>query len=403
MKAKEIAEKFLNKKVIISLIVLVIVAVWGINYYNSVKVVYQTQPLSKCTITDIVEASGTINPVNTVSVGSTVSGLMKEIYVDYNSEVKKGQLLAQIDPATFQATVDQNRAQINNAEANLAKLNAEMIMAEKTYKRYKNLYAKNFIARSELDQAESDYLAKKASIGAQRASIAQAKATYSTAKTNLGYTKIIAPVDGTIISRDIDVGQPVAASFQAPELFTIAQDLTKMQIEVNVSEADIGKVKEGQDVEYTLDGYPDSTFYGKVTQVRLDSTVTSNVVTYTVIVSVSNEDLKLKPGMTANVSIITKESKDVMCAPSIALKYTPETNGQKYKNQGLWILEKNKPRRIDIKIGASDDTNVEVISNRLKLGDKVIIGSTGGKTKQLAASSAQNKNSRRRGGPPGMF
>ncbi len=216
--------------------------------------------------------------------------------------------------------------------------------------------------------------------------------------TNLGYTKIIAPVDGTIISRDIDVGQPVAASFQAPELFKIAQDLTKMQIEVNVSEADIGRVKEGQDVEYNLDGYPDSTFYGKVTQVRLDSTTTSNVVTYTVIVSVNNEDLKLKPGMTANVSIITKRSNDVMCAPSIALKYTPETDGQKYQNRGIWILDNGKPLRVDIKEGSSDDTNVEIISKKLKLGDEVIISSSNKKSQ--AKPMSQGKH---RGGPPGMF
>lgn len=400
MDLQKIKSTCLKKRVIIPLAIALVAGCIGVSQVNANKVRYQTQKLEKCTITDVVEASGTINPVNTVSVGSTVSGLMKAIYVDYNSEVKKGQLLAQIDPANFQASVDQNRAQINNAEANLAKLNAEMVMAQKTYNRYKNLYNKNFVARSELDQAESDYLAKKASIGAQQASIAQARANYKTAMTNLGYTKIIAPVDGTIISRDIDVGQPVAASFQAPELFTIAQDLTKMQIEVNVSEADIGKVKEGQDVQYTLDGYPDSTFYGKVTQVRLDSTTTSNVVTYTVIVSVSNEDLKLKPGMTANVSIITKESKDVMCAPSIALKFSPETNGQKYKNQGIWILDNGKPRRIDIKEGASDDTNVEIISQRLKLGDDVIVGSSGGKRK---AQAGGGNNSKRRGGPPGMF
>ena len=173
-----------------------------------------------------------------------------------------------------------------------------------------------------------------------------------------------------------------------------------MQIEVNVSEADIGKVKEGQDVEYTLDGYQDSTFYGKVTQVRLDSTTTSNVVTYTVIVSVSNDDLKLKPGMTANVSIITNKRADVICAPSIALKYSPESTGQKYKNQGIWILDKNKPLRVDIQEGASDDSNVEIISNRVKLGDEIIIGSTGGKKKSGASS---NGNSKKRGGPPGMF
>lgn len=400
MQINNLITKLAKKRVIIPLAVILLLSISYAYNVNANRVKYQTQPIKKCTITQVVEASGTINPVNTVSVGSTVSGLMKEIYVDYNTEVKKGQLLAQIDPANFQASVDQNKAQIRNAEANLAKLNAEMVMAQKTYNRYKNLYQKNFIAKSELDQAESDYLAKKASIGAQRASIAQARATYNTAMTNLGYTKIIAPVDGTIISRDIDVGQPVAASFQAPELFTIAQDLKKMQIEVNVSEADIGKVKEGQDVEYTLDGYPDSVFYGKVTQVRLDSTVTSNVVTYTVIVSVSNDDLKLKPGMTANVSIVTSRNKDVMCVPTIALKYSPEIGGQKYKNQGIWILEKGKPLRIDIKQGASDDSNVEIISNRVKLGDEVIVESFGGKSNK---NIAQNSGSRRRGGPPGMF
>lgn len=397
MNLEDIKQKYCKKRYIAALVVVLAIGGWGINQYNAKRIIYQTAKISKCTITDVVEASGTINPVNIVSVGSTVSGLMKEIYVDYNSEVKKGQLLAQIDPANFQASVDQNTAQIRNAEANLAKLNAQLVLAEKTYNRYKNLYAKNFVAKSELDQAESDYLAQKASIGAQKASIAQARANYNTAMTNLGYTKIIAPVDGTIISRDIDVGQPVAASFQAPELFTIAQDLTKMQIEVNVSEADIGQVKEGQDVEYTLDGYPDSTFYGKVTQVRLDSTTTSNVVTYTVIVSVNNEDLKLKPGMTANVSIITKRSTDVMCVPSMALKFSPETSGQKYQKQGIWILEKGKPIRVNIKEGASDDANVEILSDKLKLGDEVIIGSSRAKNKKTT------QNTRRRGGPPGMF
>lgn len=358
---------------------------------NGVK--YQTRKVRRCTITEVVEASGTVNPVNTVSVGSTVSGLIKEIYVDFNSVVKKGQILAQIDPANFQASVDQATAQINNAESNLARMNAVTEMSRKTYVRYKNLYAKNFIAKSELDQAESDYLSNLAQVGAAKAQIAQARATYNTAITNLGYTKIIAPVDGTIISREIDLGQPVAASFQAPQLFTIAQDLTNMQIEVNVSEADIGKVKVGQEVTYTLDGYPDTDFTGKVTQVRISPTTVSNVVTYVVIVDVHNEDLKLIPGMTANVSIITDKREDVLCVPNVALKFTPETSGQKYKNQGIWILQKNKPVRIDIEQGASDDTRFEVISDKIKEGDLVLTGSTGGKK-----STAQTPRRRR-----GMF
>ena len=354
----------------------VLIGGFGIYHKQNPRVHYETQALENCTITQVVEASGTINPVNTVSVGSTVSGLIKAIYVDYNSQVKKGQLLAQIDPANFQATVDQNLAQINSAEADLARLNAVTEMSRKTYTRYKNLYAKNFIAKSELDQAESEYKSNMAQISAARAKIQQSRATYQTALTNLGYTKIIAPVDGTVIARKIDLGQPVAASFQAPELFTIAQDLTKMQIEVSVSEADIGKVKEGQDVTYTLDGYPDSVFKGKVTQVRLEPTTVSNVVTYSVIVEVDNEDLTLKPGMTANVSIITSKSEDVLCAPSVALKYSPATEGQKYKTQGLWILEDKKPKRIDIQTGASDDSKVEIISKDLKSGDKVIVGAS---------------------------
>ena len=342
------------------------------------KVNYVTRPVEKCTITQYVEASGTINPVNTFSVGSTVSGLIKAIYVDYNSEVTKGQLLAEIDPRTFEASVQQQQAQITNAQANLARMNAVTVMSKKTLDRYRNLYSKNFIAKSELDQAESDYLANVAQVNAARAQIAQFQASYKTAQTNLEYTKIIAPVSGTIISRKIDVGQPVAASFQAPELFTIAQDLTEMQIEVNVSEADIGKVKEGQSVTYTLDGYPDKTFEGKVSQVRLASTTTSNVVTYPVIVSVENLDNILKPGMTANVSIITERKEDILCVPNIALKFTPDATGQKYQNQGIWVLSnRKKPERIDITQGISDDSMTEISSDQISEGTKVIIETKG--------------------------
>ncbi len=359
--------------------------------YSSFKsrVKYITKPLEKCTITQVVEASGTINPVNTVSVGSTVSGLIQDIYVDFNSQVKKGQILARIDPRNFEATVQQNQAQIANAQANVAKLQAIADYDKKMYERYKNLYAKNFVAKSELDQYKSTYYSDLAQIRAAQAQVNQYRANLKTAQTNLGYTQIIAPVDGTIISREIDVGQPVAASFQAPELFTIAQDLTKMQIEVSVSEADIGKVQDGQDVTYTLDGYPDSVFKGKVTQVRISPTTVSNVVTYTVIVDVKNDDLKLIPGMTANVSIITDKSENVMCAPSIALKFNPNTDGTRYKNQGIWIMEKRRPKRINIETGASDDTNTEIISKEIKEGDRIIVDS----------SLSKNKDKKRRRGP----
>ena len=363
--------------------------------YNSMKkqVKYITEPLERCTITQVVEASGTINPVNTVSVGSTVSGLIEDIYVDFSSQVKKGQILAQIDPRNFEATVQQNQAQIANAQSNVAKLQAIAEYDKKMYERYQNLYAKNFVAKSELDQMKSNYYSDIAQIKAAQAQVNQYRASLKTAETNLGYTRIIAPVDGTIISREIDVGQPVAASFQAPELFTIAQDLTKMQIEVNVSEADIGKVKEGQEVTYTLDGYQDSVFNGRVTQVRISPTTVSNVVTYTVIVEVKNDDLKLIPGMTANVSIITDKSENVLCAPSIALKFNPNTDGQRYKNQGLWILEDKKPKRVNIETGASDDNNTEIIAKDISEGALIITDSS--------LSKGKDKKNQRRG--PGMF
>lgn len=387
--------KIKRRYFVICIAVIVFFAAGIIHHLMKNHISYETRKLKRCTITQVVEASGTINPVNTVSVGSTVSGLIESIYVDFNSQVKKGQLLAQIDPRTFQATVEQQRASVANAEANVARMEAVTEMARKTYVRYKNLYAKNFIAKSELDQAESDYLSNLAQVASAKAQVTQSRASLSTAETNLGYTKIIAPVDGTIVSREIDVGQPVAASFQAPELFTIAQDLTKMQIEVSVSEADIGKVAVGQEVTYTLDGYQDSVFQGKVTQVRISPTTVSNVVTYTVIVNVDNEDLKLIPGMTANVSIITDKSENVLCAPSLALKYNPNTDGTRYKTQGIWILQKNKkPKRIEIETGASNDTQVEVISDELKEGDRVITGSS-----NMRKSSQEG--GRRRG--PRMF
>lgn len=380
---KRILEKIqTNKKLqiiigIVCLLLLIIIIKSG----NKTKQ-YETQPIEKHTITQIVEASGTINPVNIVSVGSTVSGPISKIYVDYNSMVKKGQLLAEIDPRLSKQTVEQNRAAIASAQANLRDMQANAEMSRKTLRRYQNLYKRNFVPKSELDQAINDYKSDMAKISSARADIAKAQAQCRGAELSLSYTKIVAPVDGMIISREIDVGQAVAASFQAPELFTIAQDLQKMQIEVNVSEADIGKVKEGQDVEYTLDGYPDTTFKGKVTQVRISPTTVSNVVTYSVIVGVDNKDLKLKPGMTANVSIITAKHENVLCVPNFALKFTPNPEGPKYEKQGIWVLIKHHLKRIEIATGLSDDSYTEVISPYIKEGDTVIVGIKGKKDKK---------------------
>ncbi len=371
-----------DKKYLIGTIVLVVILAIVISNFMKNRVRYQTAPIKRRTITQVVEASGTINPVNTVSVGSTVSGLISAIYVDFNSKVTKGQLLAEIDPRTFQATVDQNQASMNSAEADLANREAALEMSEKTLRRYRNLYARSFIPKADLDQAEADYKSNLAQVNAAKAKINQTRAQYNQSLVNLNYTKITAPVSGMIISREIDLGQPVAASFQAPELFTIAQDLEKMQIEVNVSEADIGDVKEGQEVTYTLDGYPNSVFNGKVTQVRISPTTVSNVVTYSVIVTVDNKDLKLKPGMTANVSIITAKNEDVLSVPNIALKFTPQTDGKKYKTQGLWVKDGMHIKRIDIQTGASDDSYTEVKGDNIYEGERVLVGIKSGKSKK---------------------
>lgn len=384
----------MKKNIITGLIILALIA-FGIFLITKKKnnTVYETKPLTKQTIVQVVEASGTINPVKTVSIGSQVSGMISEIYVDFNSKVKKGQLLAQIDTSLFEAQVKQSKASIENARANLAKINATTANDKLTLNRYRNLYKKGYVSKSELDLAESTYKSDLAQVKSAQAQINQAIASYSTAAANLNYTKIVSPVDGVVVSRAVDVGQTVAASFQTPELFSVAQDLTKMQIEASVSEADIGKVKVGQEVEYTLDGYPDSTFKGAVQQVRISPTTVSNVVTYSVIITVDNEDLKLIPGMSANVSILTSKKQDVLCVHNSALKFTPynDGSGPKYEKRGIWILKEDKPQRVEIETGVSNDTCTEILTGNLKEGDNIITG----------IESKDKKNSRKR--PPRMF
>ena len=369
-----------KKGLIILGVILVIIALFSFINMNANKEQYKTRALKKRTIVQSVFASGTVNPVITVSIGSQVSGTIKELYVDFNSEVKKGQLLAQIDPALFEARVNESRASLNNAQANYDRVKSVMENDLKTYNRYKALYERKFVAKSELDLAESTYKADVASLNAAKAQIAQAKATLDNNLTNLRYTRIISPVDGIVVSRSVDVGQTVAASFQTPTLFSVAQDLTKMQIDTSVVEADIGRVKVGQDVEYTIDGYPDETFTGKVSQVRISPTTVQNVVTYNVVIIIDNKDLKLIPGMTANVSIITNKKENVLCTDNRALKFSPQTTKdgakKKYQEYGVWILEKNKPKRVTVQIGASDENYTEITSDELKEGDRVIISST---------------------------
>ena len=362
-------------------IILAVIAAFILVKSGSTK--YVTKEVTRGTITEYVEASGTIKPINTIAVGTQVSGTVAAIYVDYNSQVKKGQLLAELDPSLFQSNVDQSTAKLNNAQAAYSKAMANLEYKKNNYKRYEHLYAKNYVSRDDVELARSNYLTAQADVAAARAEMNASQATLKNNLTNLGYSKITSPVDGTVISRAVDVGQTVAASFNTPTLFEVAEDLTKMQIETSVSEADIGKIKVGQEAEYTLDGYPNKTFKGNVTQVRLASTTTNNVVTYTVIVSVDNSDGFAIPGMSANVSVIIGQAKDVLVVDNKALKFSPPDNKQKFDTQGVWVLKGNEPVRIDVELGLSDDNKTQIISNDIKEKDKVIVSSiTKGKKKQ---------------------
>jgi HlyD family secretion protein len=378
------------KKILIGGIIVIAIAVPAILLFRSKgnEIKFRTEKIIRGDIEMSVTATGTVNPVTTVLVGTQVSGTIKNIYVDFNSPVKKGQLIARIDPALFEAQVNQARANLLSAKANLEKAQATSVDAKRTMERNKELLAKNLIAQSDFDTAETNYETADASVSAAKSQVIQSEAALSSAETNLYYTKIVSPVDGIVVSRNVDVGQTVAASFQTPTLFSIAQDLTKMQIDTNVAEADIGGVKVGQNVEFTVDAYPDTTFKGKVLQVRNAPIIVQNVVTYDVVIQVDNPELKLKPGMTANVSIIVSISKDVLKIPNAALRFRPvekvKTEVQQ-KGSGVWILEQGEPKRIPVSTGISDGNYTELVSGNIKDGQELIVESI---TKAKAPTSS---------------
>jgi HlyD family secretion protein len=376
------------KKIIMGCVIVIVLAAAAFMIFRGKgdEIKFRTEKVTRGDITMSVTATGTMNAVTTVLVGTQVSGTIKNIYVDYNSPVKKGQLIAQIDPSTFQAQVSQARANVLSAKANLDKAEATLVDSKRTMERYKELFAKDLVAKSDFDTADTNYETAKASVSAARSQIAQTAAALEFAETNLRYTKILSPVDGVVISRNVDVGQTVAASFQTPTLFTIAQDLTKMQIDTSVDESDIGKVKVGQDVDFAVDAYPETTFKGKVWQVRNAPITVENVVTYDVVVQVPNPDLKLKPGMTANVSIIVATKKDVLKIPNAALRFKlqgkglrsperkPEKTSEK-KGAGVWILQNGQPRRIPVSLGISDGIYTGLVSGDIREGQELIVES----------------------------
>lgn len=303
-----------------------------------------------------VTATGTIEPVTSVTVGTQVSGIVSRIYVDYNSVVKKGQVIAELDKTNL-------TSELNTAKANLASAQSSLNYETDNYKRYKTLYSKGLVSADEYESAKLSYEKALQTVVSQKEQLTKAQ-------TNLGYATITSPIDGVVLSKAVEEGQTVAASFNTPELFSIAKDLKDMRVIADIDEADIGEVKEGENVKFTVDAFPNDTFEGVVTQVRQEATTTNNVVTYEVVISAPNADLKLKPGLTANVTIFTAEKNNVLSVPSKALRYTPtvETIGKKYKIQDcngknkVWTLEGNMLKAHAVKIGISDGSHTEIIS-----------------------------------------
>lgn len=358
-----------NKWWIGIIIVVVGLLCWWLCPGKQKKKEYITVDINRGNITQSVTATGEIQPVNTINVGSQVSGTIEDIFVDYNSHVKKGDVLLTIEPSVLQSTVDESLATLDS-------MKSELKYAQSEYNRNKSLYADGFISRAEMEKSQTLYEQAQQSVN-------KAQYSYERALTNLGYATITSPVDGTVISRKVDKGQTVAASFQTPDLFEIAEDLSKMQIETAVSEADIGMIKDGMPVTFTVDAYPNMTFKGNVQQIRLSPTTVSNVVVYTVVIDVDNSDLKLMPGMTAFVTVVVADAKDTWKTKNSGLllrsfknifdnvsdDITPKTHLAVKRGKDIVF--------IPYKRGISTPTETQVVSDELQQGDKIIVGFTG--------------------------
>jgi HlyD family secretion protein len=391
------------KKIVVAVLAAALAAAAGIYLYtsrNSKAPPYRTARVERGSVTQAVSATGTLNAVTTVQVGSQVSGTIRKIFVDFNSSVKKGQPIAQIDTRLFEAAVIQSRGGLENARANLERTKATAANAERTLRRNEELIKDGFVSQADVDNARTERDTALATMLSAEAQVNQARGSLKVAETNLAYSTIHSPVDGIVVSRAVDVGQTVAASFQTPTLFTIAQDLTKMQIDTNVDEADIAKAKVGQTANFTVDAYPEKTFEGTVRQVRNAPIVTQNVVTYDVVVGVDNKELLLKPGMTANVSILTNSVDNVLKIPNAALRYRPTGKGRADGTEGrrevtgarVYIIGKDKaPQAVPVKLGINDGNFTHLVEGNLKEGDLLI-------TEEIRAKAAAPAG----GSPPGF-
>ncbi len=393
------------KKVLIALGIVVLAGIGATVYVrgrdNGPK--FKTVPITRGNLRSVVTATGTLNAVTTVLVGTQISGMIKKLHADFNSPVKKGQIVAELDPATYEAAVENARENLAQAWSTVAKDKANLADATRIRDRYRKLFAKGYIDEADHTAAETTHDADEAQLAADTHNAKQMEAVLHTAEINLNYTKVPCPVDGVVVSRNVDVGQTVAASFTTPTLYTIAQDLTKMQIDTNVDEADIGRVKVPQDVEFTVDAYPDRTFHGAVRQIRIAPIVVQNVVTYDVVITVDNTDLKLMPGMTANVSIVVASKEGVLKVPNTALRFKPtEKDGVSpqaasaegvggssaplrgktgarptgARSYAVWIMQKHAPQRVPVTIGISDGTFSELTTGNLREGQEVIVESS---------------------------
>lgn len=343
-----------------------------------------TEAVDRGPIVAVVTATGTVNPVTTVQVGTYVSGPIREISADYNSPVKKGQRVAKIDPAPFLMRVQAAEASLATARARVQKAAADLALRRRQLERQEQLRAREASSLNDLDTARSTFQQAEAQLALDRAGVKQAEAALREAHINLDYTDIVSPVDGVVVARNVDVGQTVAASFQTPTLFLIAQDLTHMQVNANVSESDIGNVREGQPADFTVDAYPGQTFHGKVVQVRNAPITVQNVVTYDVVIGVENDDLALKPGMTATVTIRIDERADVIRIPLRALRFQPaaasagETTAPAERavaSPGVWLAEDGDAlRRVEIQTGLRDERHAELVAGPLAPGDRVVVG-----------------------------
>lgn len=350
---------------------------------------YRTAKVETGDLVQTVKATGTLQPIKTVQVGTQVNGPVQKLYVDYNDRVKQGELVAQIDPTVYQAQADQGRANLRAARANVDSTRAKLIQAEKELKRNRELTARNLVSQSDLDTTIANRDVLLAQLQQTEAAVAQAQAALRLSETNLAYTTIRSPVDGVVIARNVDEGQTVVASFASQTLFVIATDLKQMQVEADVPEADIGKIRAGQPVRFTVDAYPDQDFEGAVSEVRLAASIQQNVVTYPVIISAPNPEEKLLPTLTANVSITVAHREKVLKVPNAALRFkyepgeaasgaaTPRASGTTPTAPGqrqVWVPDGKNLKAVLVRPGITDGSYTEIIEGALKEGQEVVTG-----------------------------